>query len=214
MSPMIPHTRPPSTASPTDTPTLVPTVLPSPSPTPKPTPMKAPKSAPRTKAPFANTPSPTQTTLCNPPLSLREWQSALFEIASSITPEDILLQRGTSQNQAFTWLIGEDAARVCPANRLDVIQRYIMATNYFSLGGGNWNVCSAAPTEGAPATPCPNGQRHLDRSNVCQWFNVTCSTDPNSIVGIILGTSIVPSVFGSTCPYVLTLQPHCGTRWQ
>jgi hypothetical protein len=245
MSPMVPPTSPPSTTSPTDTPTLVPTVVPVPPPTTKPTiapispqpsrspsamplvrppvppprttasPTKAPKSVPKTRAPVVNTPSPTQTTLCDPPLSIREWQSALFEIASSITPEAILLQRGTSQNQAFTWLIGEDAARVCPANRLDVVQRYVMATSYFSLGGDNWNVCSAAPTNGAPATPCPNGQRYLDRSNVCQWFNVTCDTDPNSIVGIILGTSIVPvCLLYHLCHCVLTLYPHCGTRWQ
>jgi hypothetical protein len=223
---MIPPTRPPSTAYPTGTPILVPSpttkptiapistepsrspssmpsILP-PVPPPRTTaaPTKAPKSVPRTKVPVADTPSPTQTTLCNPPLSIREWQSALFEIASRITPENILLQRGTSQNQAFSWLIGEDAARVCPENRLDVVQRYVMATNYFSLGGDNWNVCSAAP-----ATPCPNGQRHLDRSNVCQWFNVTCDTDPNSIVRIILGTSIVPSDCCTTRPCVLTLIP-------
>lgn len=88
---------------------------------------------------------------------------------------------GTSQNSAFRWLVDLDGAQVCPENEIDVIQRYVMAVLYYSLGGDSWTKCSAEPS-----SACEAGERYLSPANACQWFNVTCADDGN-IVEVILG---------------------------
>lgn len=127
--------------------------------------------------------SPTQTTFCNPPITLAVRQEQILSILSEISPESQILTVGTSQNDAFAWLINVDTAQVCPEDRLDVEQRYVMALNYFQLDGDNWNVCSAmnSPTP----SPClDNQQRHLSEANVCQWFNVSCDSDGENIISL------------------------------
>jgi hypothetical protein len=110
----------------------------------------------------------------------------MLAILNRITPEAQILTRGTSQNNAFVWLVSDDAAMVCPEDELDVIQRYVLAVNYYSLGGNRWDMCNArsSPT----VSPCPGGIRHLSKANVCAWFNVTCAADGANVVGVFLGT--------------------------
>jgi len=110
----------------------------------------------------------------------------LLAIVNDITPEAVILTPGTSYNEAFNWLVNVDSAQVCPENELDVIQRYIMAANYFIFNGDGWEVCNAelAPT---PAPCISDDQRHLSGSNVCQWFNVTCDEAGENIIAIEFG---------------------------
>ena len=114
-------------------------------------------------------------------------EEQLLALVNKITPEADVLTQGTAYNDAFNWLVNVDSAQVCPGDELDVVQRYIMAVNYFILSGDNWAMCNA---ETAPsAAPCSEGsQRHLSGANVCQWFNVTCDAADENIVAIELGT--------------------------
>lgn len=109
----------------------------------------------------------------------------LFALLNDITPGAVILIPGTSQNLAFSWLVNDDEAQVCPENELDVIQRYVMAVAYYSLGGNNWNICNA---QSSPAVAsCLVGKRHLSGATVCEWFNVTCADDAN-VNSVVLGT--------------------------
>jgi hypothetical protein len=105
---------------------------------------------------------------------------------NDITPESVILTTGTSQNKAFNWLINIDELNLCPSRTIDIIQRYILAVTYFSLGGDDWYRCSA-PANTNDTTACVDQDRYLSKANVCDWFNVTCSIDGN-ITGLILGT--------------------------
>ena len=109
-----------------------------------------------------------------------------LSILNDITPESVILTTGTSQNKAFNWLVNIDELKLCPNRNMDIIQRYILAVNYYSLGGDDWFMCTASYNTNDTAT-CIDQQRHLSKANVCDWFNVTCSIDGN-ITGIVLGT--------------------------
>jgi hypothetical protein len=179
----------PVTMSPTSTPvnpeTLPPTKRPSLAPVTQ-SPSDAPTQAPIT--PTENpTVAPTQLKVCDPPISMLQREEQLLALVNKITPEADVLTQGTAYNDAFNWLVNVDSAQVCPGDELDVVQRYIMAVNYFILSGDNWAMCNA---ETAPsAAPCSEGsQRHLSGANVCQWFNVTCDAADENIVAIELGT--------------------------
>jgi hypothetical protein len=107
---------------------------------------------------------------------------------NDITPESSILTAGTSQNAAFNWLVNKDLAKLCPDRVTDLKQRYVLAVNYFSLGGDDWFECNAlsSPT----IQMCNEGERHLSKANVCDWFNVSCSLDGN-VTAIELGKCIL-----------------------
>jgi len=166
----------PITAQPTDEPTLEPTFEPTGQP------MEA-QIFPTNNPTLA----PTRTMVCNPPITLAQRQEEILAILNGVTPESVILTPGTSENDAFVWLLDEDSAQVCPEDELDVIQRYVMAVNYFSLGGDNWDMCNALSSP-SPAPCIADQQRYLSEANVCRWFNVTCDSDDENIVAIALGT--------------------------
>jgi len=128
------------------------------------------------------TANPTQLLVCDPPITLIQRQELILAILNNVTPESIILTPGTSQNTAFDWLVDIDGAQACPENEIDVIQRYVLAVLYYSLGGDSWTVCSAMSS-----STCEDDARYLSSTNVCQWFNVTCAADGGSVVNVILG---------------------------
>jgi hypothetical protein len=161
----------------TATPIAAPVVIPSPVSTPTVT----------TTAPVRETTTaPTQLLVCNPPITMMKREEMILNILNDITPESVLLTMGTSQNTAFNWIINVDEAKLCPDNVNDIVQRYTMAVNYYSLGGNNWMTCNALISPNVRS--CPNQERHLSKADVCDWYNITCSSNGN-ITGIALGTS-------------------------
>ena len=146
-------------------------------------------------APVVVTMTPTNTTktlvpaiqlVCDPPITVAKREELILSILNGITPESEILTTGTSQNRAFNWLINTDKLKLCPDRNLDIIQRYVVAVTYFSLGGDDWFMCSAFSNSSDIAT-CIDQERFLSEANVCEWFNITCSID-GSITGIIQGT--------------------------
>lgn len=148
--------------------------------------------------------------VCDPLVTLAQRQVQLLSILNRVTPKALILTPGTSQNQAFVWLVKDDLAMVCPQNILDVIQRYVLAVSYFSLGGNHWDKCNAASS--MTVAPCVRGERYLSGANVCNWFSVTCVTNGVNVVGVDLGRSgVVPSfgILNHSHSYVLfLLQPQ------
>lgn len=126
---------------------------------------------------------PTEVKVCNPPITASERQKRILDQLDSVSNQTSILTPGTSQNDAFNWLLNTDPAQVCPENEVDVIQRYVMAVTYYSLGGDNWEKCSASTS-----SLCEGSVRYLSGNGVCEWYNVTCLGD--SIAGIVLGTSL------------------------
>ena len=135
-----------------------------------------------------NTPFPTADDVCDPPLSVVERIEALLEIVSQVSSLSDIEAPTTPQFEAFQWLSTVDD--VCPEDRLDVVQRYILAVLYFSTDGENWENCRADGTG-----PCPAAaNRYLSSSNVCQWFETECDVngeiesiglDDNSLSGVL-----------------------------
>ena len=113
-------------------------------------------------------------------------EEQLLALVNDITPEASILTLDTGYNDAFNWLANVDSAQVCPENVRDVMQRYIMAANYFLLSGDGWDMCNAKTSPSA--APCnDDNQRHLSAASVCRWFNVTCDAADENVIGIELG---------------------------
>jgi hypothetical protein len=187
MRPMSVQSSTPST-EPTTLPSAVPVGIPSPAvpvvvPSPV-VPVVVPSPVTITPTNSSETMAPAQMLVCDPPITMAKREELLLAIVNDITAESIILTMGTSQNTAFAWLVDEDEAKLCPNRVDDIKQRYIMAVNYYSQGGDDWFVCNALSSSNVEL--CVNEQRHLSKANVCDWFNVTCSTDGN-ITDIVLG---------------------------
>jgi hypothetical protein len=87
--------------------------------------------------------APTSSPTVSPTLSPT---SAFFsEIAgclAEISGQDALTDRTTPQFQAARWIANEDATlgATCPSQKF--LQRYALATLYFSAGGPEWDICN------------------------------------------------------------------------
>lgn len=147
-----------------------------------------------TRAPKTITVSPTNTTttltpviqlVCDPPITPFKREELILAILNDITPESDILTSGTSQSKAFNWLVNIDELKLCPNRNVDIIQRYVLAVTYFSLGGDDWFTCAALANSN-DTSACIDQERYLSKANVCDWFNITCSID-GSIIGIALG---------------------------
>jgi hypothetical protein len=131
---------------------------------------------------------PTEVKVCNPPITASERQKRILDQLVSVSNQTSLLTPGTNQNDAYNWLLNTDPAQVCPENGVDVIQRYVMAVTYFSLGGENWEKCSASTN-----SLCEGSVRYLSGNGVCEWYNVTCLEE--RITGIVLGMCLTKTSF-------------------
>ena len=148
-----------------------------------------------TSTPIVMTVAPTNTTrtlvpvvqfLCDPPTTIAKREELILSMLNDVTPESVILTTGTSQNKAFNWLANIDELNLCPNRSMDIVQRYILAVVYYSLGGDNWFTCNASFKSNSTTT-CIEQERYLSKANVCDWYSVTCSIDGN-ITGIFLGT--------------------------
>jgi len=89
---------------------------------------------------------------------------------------------------ALDWLINDDEMRLCPSDQ-NLIQRFIVATFYFSTGGDDWNECGrndfGRKRNDKGASKCEDGGKWLSPIPECFWNGNTCD-NKGSLVQIIM----------------------------
>jgi hypothetical protein len=94
----------------------------------------------------------------------------IFAVIESVSGDPQLLrQPDTPQAKAINWLIGEDGLVRCP-DHPKLIQRWALATMYYSTNGDGWFQCSN--DEGAIGD-----SRFLAPLDECLWAGIVCSID-------------------------------------
>ena len=114
----------------------------------------------------------------------------MFTLLSSVSEPEDIVDRSSTQNRAFNWLIFDDPAQVCPDEILNVTQRYVLALLYYSTNGNDWSACNSADANVvAPCGDAGGRTRFLDEANVCLWFLNDCNGD--TLTSIRLGTKLI-----------------------
>jgi hypothetical protein len=130
-------------------------------------------------------------------LTLDQREADLLAIVEDISDPVLLQQAGSPQDLAFTWLVEDDFtpdgdAVACPADVVQVQQRYILAVFYYSTDGDNWLRCSqdsaltecyACSIDRVP-TDCVTADKqdelqalYLSYFSECDWFGSICNGD-------------------------------------
>lgn len=91
----------------------------------------------------------------------------------TVSTEDLFDSRNSPQYQAALWLADDD--EYVQANGLNLedprlLQRYALASLYYSTGGDNWKLCGAD-------SPSCGDTTWLTDPNECDWFIVDCDAD-------------------------------------
>ena len=113
--------------------------------------------------------------------SLTKEERAAQIVAQIAAVSDLNLLRNTAtpQAKALKWLIEEDVLKRCPDD-VKLIQRWALATFYYSTGGEDWFECSGNPlaTDDCGANyPFIGDDRFLSGRNECFWAGVKCNPD-------------------------------------
>ena len=139
----------PVTPSPNQMPTMSPVAPETPPPTlvPTPVPTSSPTSYP-TASPAEGSPRPTGSSLFN------------FLVGLSFDGGDALRNGTSAQHKAFTWLSADQKIESYTSNV--IVQRYVMATFYYSTNGDRWVM----------------NDRWLDGGDECQWFDKSGARSP------------------------------------
>ena len=145
---------PAMTPAPTSASTLPPTPAPTPAPTtPIPTPPPTSASTPPPTPPSTPEPSTTEPTqLPNPPPTQGQ---ALMTLIADASPDngEAANDPSTPQGRAFAWLVGN--ANLASYTDQQKIQRYVLATLYYSTDGESWF----------------DNTGWLSDDSECNWFN-------------------------------------------
>jgi hypothetical protein len=158
-------------------PTPPPTVFPTTSPTP-------PTNPGPTATPTFN---PTPANPCGDESPISRSINIRRRLSSTVV-SDLLLNPDTPQGQALLWIISDDAAQIC-SDDPTLVQRYVLALSYYSLGGDEWTQCAAVSTSTnttdiptpRPVSPCDGDkERWLSATSECTWFGITCSSSESS----------------------------------
>ena len=132
----------------------------------------------------------------------QETRKLLIQIFLNRVSEPAALEAsGTPQNSAYTWLLEQDPAFLCP-QAPNLIQRYVLAVQYFSTRGNRWFQCSApadvedpesvAQANDAcaivadPGTKMNNSFAWLTGESECQWGGIACN-DKGHVIRIDMG---------------------------
>jgi hypothetical protein len=87
--------------------------------------------------------APTSSPTVSPTLSpTTAFFSGIAECLTDISGQEALANRTSPQFQAARWLANEDlfSGETCPSQKF--LQRYTLATLYFSAGGPDWEICN------------------------------------------------------------------------
>jgi hypothetical protein len=92
---------------------------------------------------------------------------------------DVLSNETSPQARALEWLLNERQGKTCPGKKL--VQRWILATFYFSTHGEEWFQCRSlddGPTDQCGLeSPFVGKDRFLSEVNECVWAGITCDMD-------------------------------------
>lgn len=114
------------------------------------------------------------------------------------------------QSLALDWITNNDGLFLCPDNNNALIQRYVAAVFYYSIGGGTWNQCNAprdlndlAAVEkandecNARANTFPDltggSNAWLSPSSECEWGGLACY--PNGSIGEVSFGKLMDAAF-------------------
>jgi hypothetical protein len=104
----------------------------------------------------------------------------IFAVIDSVSNDtQVLRQSDTPQAKAINWLIHEDGLVRCP-NHEKLIQRWAVATIYYSTNGDGWYQCSnkvGAIDDCGNETPFMGDTRFLAPLDECLWAGIICSLD-------------------------------------
>ena len=120
---------------------------------------------------------PTAALACG--LTPQRRSELILNILDSVSDSAILRNQNTPQGMAADWIIGADTQRVCPDDE-KLVQRYVLALIYFSVGGDKWFQCSASldtADDCGVEFPFEGRDRFLDSSNECSWAGVRCDAE-------------------------------------
>lgn len=135
--------------------------LPTPRPSPTTPTQPTPAPVPATAAPDGSTLSPTPSPTAPPTpfdcLVGTTIEDYLLEMLSMITPEGLLTDSNTPQGRAYQFMIN-DPLQPDVCTYPTTIQRYTMATIYYSTNGANW----------------VDNTGWLSATNECSWLGATC----------------------------------------
>jgi hypothetical protein len=96
-------------------------------------------------------------------------------LASLSLTDEVFSDRSSPQFRSADWLTSRDPYfRENPMECTDqkLIQRYVMAVFYFSIGGDEWAFCNQSD----PACPqSPSRDGWLSSTNECSWVGVDCN---------------------------------------
>ena len=111
-------------------------------------------------------PTPTALRFCDTFTGTREeaMEIALVEI----TEGPILTNPALPQGRAYRWLLNEDPKAADPCEYPTIVQRYVLATFYYSTFGDLWTA----------------NDGWLSASSECEWLGITCS--PQKVTSINL----------------------------
>jgi hypothetical protein len=122
----------------------------------------------------------------------RRHEAIVEQISNAVgTNAFVLLNMTTPQSKALTWLLEERNRTTCPGVKL--IQRWVLATFYFSTGGDKWFECSAttdATDKCGTMAPFVGKKRFLSEENECFWAGIKCDTE-NCVTQIEFGKFMV-----------------------
>ena len=181
------------TPSPTESPSFSPTTIPTM--TPSLSPSKRPSQNPTNMPTNLPTPSPTAAALpCGLSEAARKTQIIKILNVQSVNPN-------SPQDLASNWIIDNDDLYLCPDNEKAIMQRYVAAVLYFSVGGGTWNQCNAPRDLDNPASieraneECrirtstfpdltSGSNAWLTPSNECEWGGLACLPDGSTIAEV------------------------------
>ena len=146
------------TQSPSATPTIIPTVSPS---------SQQPVGDPTQGA-------PTGLTTGLPTFSVAEEdrRTAITTLISDISGAIVITDPTSPQFMAYNWILNDDEQQLDVKNTTQILQRYALATIYYSTNVQNtWISCG--PPDGSTACPTEE-QRCLSKFSECQWTGITC----------------------------------------
>jgi hypothetical protein len=101
---------------------------------------------------------------------------------------EVFDDEASPESLALEWIASLDNLYLCSYSP-DLIQRYILAAMYFSLGGDDWGECTVQECSGNP---------FLSAVPACTWDGIVCSED--DVVELHLNarnvTGILPEIIG------------------
>jgi hypothetical protein len=143
-----------------------------------PLPISIPTKSPLVSPVPSNLPTHSPTMICGKTADQRR-QEIVSQVTDALGTNAVVLVNVTSpQSRALTWLLNERNETTCPGIKL--LQRWVLATLYYSTGGDDWFKCSngiEANDNCGSEAPFVGKKRFLSEDNECLWAGITCDVD-------------------------------------